>query len=53
VAVLALASLRMEAAGADEGAILVVGQALVAIHDWTFKLGPGSSRASATASFSA
>lgn len=41
VAVLALASMRAGAAGADEGALLVVGQALVAIHDWTFKMGPG------------
>lgn len=41
VAVLALVSMRTGAAGADEGALLVVGQALVAIHDWTFKMGPG------------
>lgn len=41
VAVMALVSLRMDAAGADEGTLLVVGQALVAIHDWTFKMGPG------------
>ncbi len=28
-------------AGADAGALRTVGQALVAIHDWTFLLGPG------------
>lgn len=41
VAVLALGTLRVHAAGADEGALQVVGQALVALHDWTFKMGPG------------
>jgi Domain of unknown function (DUF4386) len=29
------------AAGADAASLTVVGQALVAIHDWTFLLGPG------------
>jgi hypothetical protein len=33
--------LRQTAAGADAAALTVVGQALVAIHDWTFLLGPG------------
>jgi hypothetical protein len=33
--------LRQEAAGADAASLAVVGQALVAIHDWTFLLGPG------------
>jgi hypothetical protein len=42
VSLLALGTLRLEAAGADQGALLVVGQALVAIHDWTFLLGPGT-----------
>lgn len=41
VSVLALASLRMSAAGTDEGALMVAGQSLVAMHDWTFRLGPG------------
>lgn len=41
VAVLALSTLRMQASGADQDALMVVGQALVAIHDWTFKMGPG------------
>jgi hypothetical protein len=33
-------TLRREAAGADAASLSVVGQALVAIHDWTFLLGP-------------
>jgi hypothetical protein len=41
IAVLALTTLRMTAAGADPTSLTVVGRALVAIHDWTFKLGPG------------
>lgn len=41
VAVLALGTLRLQAGDADPAALTVVGQALVAIHDWTFKLGPG------------
>jgi hypothetical protein len=41
VAVLALNTLRMQAGDADPAALTVVGQALVAIHDWTFKMGPG------------
>jgi hypothetical protein len=40
VALLALNTLRLQGA-ADEGALLAVGQALVAVHDWTFSLGPG------------
>lgn len=41
IAVLALGTLRMQAGNADPAALTVVGQALVAIHDWTFKMGPG------------
>lgn len=41
VAVLALGTLRLQAGDADPAALAVVGQALVAIHDWTFKMGPG------------
>lgn len=41
IAVLALGTLRLHAGDADPAALTVVGQALVAIHDWTFKLGPG------------
>jgi hypothetical protein len=28
-------------AGADAGSLTVAGESLVAIHDWTFLLGPG------------
>lgn len=41
IAVLALGTLRMHAGDADPAALTVVGQALVAVHDWTFKMGPG------------
>jgi hypothetical protein len=33
--------LRQEAAGADAGSLVAVGESLVALHDWTFLLGPG------------
>ena len=41
LSVLTVVTLRQEAAGADAGALVAVGEALVAIHDWTFVLGPG------------
>ena len=41
LSVLAVVTLRQEAAGADAGALAAVGKALVAIKDWTFLLGPG------------
>ncbi len=41
VAILALNSLRLHTGAADEGTLMVTGQALVALHDWTFRLGPG------------
>ncbi|WP_210528547.1 DUF4386 domain-containing protein [Rubellimicrobium arenae] len=41
ITMLALNTLRLEAGDADEASLLVVGQSLVAIHDWTFNLGPG------------
>jgi hypothetical protein len=41
VAVLALNTLRVNAGDADPATLTVVGQALVALHDWTFKMGPG------------
>lgn len=41
VAVLALNTLRATAGDADPATLTVVGQALVALHDWTFKMGPG------------
>jgi hypothetical protein len=42
LSVLSLVTLRQEAAaGADAGSLLAVGQSLVAVHHWTFLLGPG------------
>ena len=42
LSVLSLVTLRQEAAaGADAGSLLAVGESLVALHHWTFLLGPG------------
>ena len=42
LSVLSLVTLRQDAtAGADAGSLLAVGQSLVALHGWTFLLGPG------------
>jgi hypothetical protein len=41
LSVLSVVSLRQDAAGADTGALVAIGQSLVAIHGWTFLLGPG------------
>lgn len=41
VALLAVGTLRLQAAVADAGTLTAVGKALVALHDWTFRLGPG------------
>ena len=41
VAMLALGTLRMQAGNADPAALTAIGQALVALHEWTFRLGPG------------
>ena len=41
IALLALNTLRLQAGDADQAALLVAGQSLVAVHDWTFRLGPG------------
>jgi hypothetical protein len=41
IALLALNTLRLHAGNADEASLVVVGQSLVAVHDWTFRLGPG------------
>ena len=44
LAIMATYTLRNDVAGtpgADAGALVTTGQALVAIHDWTFLLGPG------------
>lgn len=42
LSLLALGTLRLEATGADAASLVLVGKALVAIHDWTFLLGPGT-----------
>jgi hypothetical protein len=42
LSLLSVVTLRQEAAaGADDASLLAVGQSLVALHDWTFVLGPG------------
>jgi hypothetical protein len=41
LSVLAVVTLRQDAAGADAGSLIPIGRSLVAIHDWTFLLGPG------------
>jgi Domain of unknown function (DUF4386) len=44
LSLLAVVTLRRDlagAAGADAGSLITVGRSLVAIHDWTFLLGPG------------
>jgi hypothetical protein len=41
LSLLTLVTLRQEAAGADPGSLVLVGQSLVALHGWTFLLGPG------------
>jgi len=42
LSVLTLVTLRQEAAaGADAGSLVAVGMSLVALHNWTFLLGPG------------
>jgi hypothetical protein len=41
LSLLAIVTLRQDAAGADAGSLVAVGSSLVAIHDWTFRLGPG------------
>jgi hypothetical protein len=41
LALLALNTLRLHAGDADEATLIVAGQSLVAVHDWTFRLGPG------------
>jgi hypothetical protein len=37
---LAVVTLRQHTAGADMSSLVTVGQGLVAVHDWTFLLGP-------------
>ncbi len=42
LSLLTIVTLRQEAtAGADTGSLVAVGKSLVALHDWTFLLGPG------------
>jgi len=42
LSLLTLVTLRQEAAaGADAASVVAVGKSLVALHDWTFLLGPG------------
>jgi hypothetical protein len=41
ISLLSVLTLREDLAGADAGSLTVAGQSLVAIHDWTFLLGPG------------
>jgi hypothetical protein len=41
ISLLAVVTVRQDATGADAGSLVAVGQSLVAIHDWTFVLGPG------------
>jgi len=41
LSVLTVVALRTEAVTADPGAFLATSSALVALHDWTFLLGPG------------
>ena len=41
LSLLSVVTLRQEAAGADAGSLVAVGKSLVALHDWTFLLGPG------------
>jgi len=41
LSLLTLVTLRQEATGADAGSLVAVGRSLVALHDWTFLLGPG------------
>jgi hypothetical protein len=42
VSLLAIVTLRQDVGGAgDAGSLVTVGRSLVAVHDWTFLLGPG------------
>ena len=41
VSLLSVLTLRQDAAGADPATLDTTAQALVAVHDWTFLLGPG------------
>jgi hypothetical protein len=42
LSVLAVVTLQQDVGAAGGGSLVDVGRSLVAIHDWTFLLGPGS-----------
>lgn len=42
LSLLTLQTLRIDAAGSDAATMVVLGKSLVAMHDWTFLLGPGT-----------
>ena len=41
LSLMAIVTLRQDVGGASAGSLVLVGRALVAVHDWTFLLGPG------------
>ena len=41
LSLLAVVTLRQDAAGADPDSLVLAGQSLVAVYDWTFLFGPG------------
>jgi hypothetical protein len=41
IGVLSVVTLRQDASGVDADSLVAIGQSLVAVHDWTFLLGPG------------
>ncbi len=41
LSLLTVVTMRQDATGVDNGSLVAIGQALVAVHDWTFLLGPG------------
>lgn len=41
ISLLSIVTLREDLAGAADGVLAPIGQALVAVHDWTFLIGPG------------
>lgn len=41
ISLLSIVTLRQEAPGADAHSLVALGRSLVAVHDWTFLLGPG------------
>jgi hypothetical protein len=41
ISLLSVMTLQQDAAGADAGSLVIAGKSLVALHDWTFLLGPG------------